>query len=45
MTEARAETMHQEGEDLCAALQYAASFHLLGRTMEGRVRKQTGIDV
>ena len=29
MAEARPETMQQEREELCAALQYAASFHCL----------------
>ena len=29
MAEARAETMQQEREEVCAALQYAASFHCL----------------
>ena len=29
MAEARAETMRQEREEVCVALQYAASFHCL----------------
>ena len=38
MAEAKEETMQQEREELYAALQYAASFHLPGRTME-RLRR------
>ena len=35
MAEAKAKTMKQEREEVPAALQYAASFHCLGRTKEG----------
>ena len=34
MVEARAETMKQQREEVSVVLQYAASFHCLGRAME-----------